>query len=57
MMKTKKKKEDIWKNAAIVAAKLILAMKGMSHEEREKVINMVYEKYSKIEELDVDLKP
>jgi len=29
----------------------------MSHEEREKVINMVYEKYSKIEELDVDLKP
>ena len=53
----KKKKQDIWKNAAIVAAKLILAMKGMSHEERERVINMVYEKYSKIEELDVDLKP
>ena len=53
----KKKKQDIWKNAAIVAAKLILAMRGMSHEERNRVINMVYEKYSKIENLDVDLKP
>jgi hypothetical protein len=53
----KRKKKDIWKNAAIVAAKLILAMKGMSNEEREKVINMVYDKYSKIENLDVDLKP
>ncbi len=56
-MKTRKKKEDIWKKAAIVAAKLILAMKGMSHEERDRVINMVYDKYSKIEELDVDMKP
>lgn len=53
----KRKKKDIWKNAAIVAAKLILAMKGMNHEEREKVIDMVYEKYRKIDELDVDLKP